>query len=487
METNVHPSTTSTPPPTALTKKLSWIDSTTLATATQAGIISGLGYSIGALGAWGAVAVWGAATLIALLQNYLYAEMALMFPQETGGIALFAHQAWKRYTTLVGPVASFGYWFAWSLTLGIYGETIGNIILSQWFPQLSWNASLGPVHLQPGVLIAIATIVLCWALNIVGIRTATMLGRALAVALTAFTAIVMVVPFTDGSWHPSNLQWHVGGWRNFLVWMFIAAWSVYGTELCATFAPEYRDMRRDTVRALRASALFVLAVFVVVPIATTGNLGEAKINANPLLYSVESVDQVFGASVGQALTVVALLCLFLSMLAAQADGGRALLGIAREGMTLRQVEKLNRFGEPGRALTVDAVVNIAIVLLFSSPLVILLASNLGYMICTCAAVAGFLLLRKDRPNWPRPLRLRGVWVAIAVVVLVLDIAITLVGASDPQAAGYGSAVNSFLAIGVLAISLVLYFIRRVIQDRQPVQFRDRTVDVPVPDEPETGH
>src|SRR4051794_28934819 len=93
-----------------LTRKLSWIDGGALAIAMQTGVIASLGYTIGAVGALGALAVWGAATLLALLQNHFYAEMALMFPEETGGISLFAHQAWRRYSTFVGPLASFGYW-----------------------------------------------------------------------------------------------------------------------------------------------------------------------------------------------------------------------------------------------------------------------------------------------------------------------------------------------------------------------------------------
>src|SRR4051794_37341102 len=122
-----------------LTRKLSWVDGSALAVAMQTGVIASLGYTIGAVGALGALAVWGAATLMALLQNHLYAEMAMMFPHETGGISLFAHQAWRRYSTLVGPLASFGYWFAWSVTLGVFGETIGYIVLAQWFPNTTWQ------------------------------------------------------------------------------------------------------------------------------------------------------------------------------------------------------------------------------------------------------------------------------------------------------------------------------------------------------------
>ena len=44
----------------------------------------------------------------------VYSELAAMFPDKSGGIAIYAHEGWRKYSTLVGPVATLGYWFAWS-------------------------------------------------------------------------------------------------------------------------------------------------------------------------------------------------------------------------------------------------------------------------------------------------------------------------------------------------------------------------------------
>jgi hypothetical protein len=38
-----------------------------------------------------------------------------MFPEKSGGLALYAHEAWRKYTTLIGPIATFGYWIGWSV------------------------------------------------------------------------------------------------------------------------------------------------------------------------------------------------------------------------------------------------------------------------------------------------------------------------------------------------------------------------------------
>lgn len=482
MQTTVEETTTESP----ASGTLSWFDGFSLAMGIPNGIITSLGYTIAAVGAWPALLFWSLSSLIAYVQNYLYAEMAMMFPKETGGIALYANHAWRRYFTLAGPLATFGYWVGWSLTLGVVGETLGSLVQAQWFTHSTWTLHGGPVTLALPQLLAIFAIVTAWLTNILGIRIAAAVNRAISVSFVVFVVLVLIAPAFAGGWHLSQLSWHVGPHPvvTMLVWMYAAAWTVYGTEICATFAPEYRNPRRDTFRAMKYSALFVFACYLITPLSATGVLGEKVIGNNPITYTVLLLQKALGTGITDVVMLVIVADLLLSMIAASADGGRAIFGIARQGLTLREFERLNRFGEPGRALTMDMVVNTLVVLLISSPLAILLAANLGYMLCTVFAVSGFLLLRKDRPDWPRPIKLSRPWIGLAVVVLLADIVITAVGATHPQEAGYGSTRNVLIAVGVLLVSLVLYVIRRAGQDRQPLVLRE--LDTPIPARSDAG-
>jgi amino acid transporter len=458
--------------------KLGWFDGFSMAMCIPNGIITSLGYTIAAVGAIPAMIFWSASSLIAFLQNFLYSEMATMFPHESGGIAVYANQAWRRHSAFVGPLATFGYWVGWSLTLGVVGETFGGLIQSEWMSSVTWTDKLGPITLGVPQLFAVGAIIASWLSNILGIRIAAAINRVIAVAFLVFIALVFIAPFFAGGWHASNLVSHIGAHPviTTMVWLYAAAWTVYGTEISATFTPEYRDIRRDSVKAMKYSALLVFVVYLVTPLAATGVLGAKAVAANPITYTVLLLQQAFGSWLTNILIVVVLAVLLLSMIAASADGGRAVYGIARQGLTLRQFEHLNRFGEPARALTVDMTVNILVVLLIASPLAILLAANLGYMVCTIFAISGFLLLRRDRPHWPRPVRLARPWILVAWVVLVVDVAITVVGATHPQDAGYGSVGNTLIALGVLALSMVLYVLRRVVQDKLPLQWRTRLAE-----------
>src|SRR5262249_56562133 len=220
-------------------------------------------------------------------------------------------------------------------------------------------------------------------------------GAGLLVPLAVF----IVGPYVTGTWHSSNMTWALHGWTGFklaMVYLFLFGWSAYAAEVCATFAPEYHDTRRDTTIALRSAATFTLLVFLLFPLGLGGVTGPPATGAEGQFY-VPAFAKIVGSGVSGVLLVLLIGSLFLSMISSTADGSRALYGIARDDMTIKQLYLLNRFHVPGRAMTVDLVVNVLLVLFISSNLAILYMSNIGYMLAHVFALSGFLLLRRDRP------------------------------------------------------------------------------------------
>jgi amino acid transporter len=129
-------------------------------------------------------------------------------------------------------------------------------------------------------------------------------------------------------------------------------------------------------------------------------------------------------------------------------------------------------------MTVDLVVNTCLILFISSNLAILYMSNIGYVLCNVFALSAFLLLRRDRPNWPRPLRVSAVWVAICVFLLSYCVAILVVGAGSPKLNGYGDWTDFFIGIGILLASVLLFFYRRVVEDKERVHWREEAPTMP---------
>src|SRR5437764_8264189 len=127
-----------------LLKTISWFDGFVVALANPSFLIPAPGPSAFSLGGWGAVIVWTASVVIGALHNYIYSETAAMFPKLSGGIAIYAHEAWKRYFSFVGPVAAFGYWIGWSVVLSATGIVVGFLVQAQFYTSSAtsgfWNA-----------------------------------------------------------------------------------------------------------------------------------------------------------------------------------------------------------------------------------------------------------------------------------------------------------------------------------------------------------
>jgi amino acid transporter len=257
-------------------------------------------------------------------------------------------------------------------------------------------------------------------------------------------------------------------------------WSAWGVDVCATFAPEYKDTVRDTKLALRSAALFSMVVYILLPIAFVGGAGAEDVAGYNYAGGMMTILGSNSAALQDFLVVCLIASFLITMNTATADGGRALFGISRDGMTVKQLGILNRYRVPGNAMTVDMVVNICFVLLIGNIFGVLAASNLGYVLAHMFALSGFVLLRRDRPNWPRPIKLGRLWTPIAGVLAVWCLILTIVGFGWFQnaAGGYGGTKEKVIGVGVLVIGLLLFFFRRVVQDKERIHWREDTPTMP---------
>jgi len=147
-----------------------------------------------------------------------------------------------------------------------------------------------------------------------------------------------------------------------------------------------------------------------------------------------------------------------------ADAGRALYQSARDGLTVRQFSTLDKRGVPARAISVQLFINLLLVLFIGNPLAVIVAGNVGYVLAHLLAVCAFVLLRLDRPQAHRPIYLPAHWFYIAIGLALFDALILVVGVTSAEITGYGGLNEVLIAVCVLAVSQLLYGIRRF-QDR----------------------
>ncbi|HEY6777156.1 MAG TPA: APC family permease [Thermoleophilaceae bacterium] len=473
-----------------LLKAMTWWDGFVIALANPGFLIAALGASIGVLGTTGAVVLWTISVLIGALQNNVYAELATMFKDKPGGIALFAHEAWRKYLTLVGPVATFGYWFAWSSVLAVNGLVVGTLIQAEFFSDSTWAETGAGFDLNLAIVLGMVAMLLVWAFNVLGVRPAVWFGYLTGGALLLPAAVLMFLPYVTGDWESSNMTWEIGaggGLGLALTWLYFMGWSSYGFEAVAAFAPEYHDPERDTPKALRASAAFSVVVYALLPLGIGGTLGTGTIadDTTFIAFYTTAFDQIVGNALGTVMVLCLIAGLVLSMNTATMDGSRALFGISKDGMTVKELGVLNKFNVPGRAMTLDLLLNLFLITYFAGAIEIIAAGNLGYMLAHVFALSGFVLLRRDRPDWPRPIRLSAIWVPIAGALALVNLAFIVIGGfiysggflGLDTAYGYGWD-KTRVGLIVLAVSLLLWIFRTVVQDKKPLRLREETPKVP---------
>jgi amino acid transporter len=467
-----------TVPTHRLPRVLSWKSGAFLGLTTILGVFTTVGFMIGLVGAWSVIAIWAVSMVVATAQAFLFAEMATMFPDTAGGVAAYANEGFRRYTVFVGPIVSWGYWLAYSLVQAAVALIFGQVVQAQWFPEQTWGIDVLGVHIGLAHVLAAAALVSVFLLNIFGIRPAARVTSLGVIIFTVFVSVMVVLPFIEGKWSGAELTWRLDDPKLALVLLYLAGWTTYAVEGPSLFAPEYRSPGTDTPKAIRVCAMLMIGVFTIVPFVVSGTIGEKAIGDNPNGYAVDVMNLLWPGSSPLVVAVVAI-GLWVTLVGTSAQAGRALLGISRSDLTVKQLSALNRYGMPGRALGVDLAVNVLILFLVGNTVAIVAASNLGYFICCGLACWAYVLLRRDRPAWPRPYRLSRQWGVVAIALGVFDLVVAAVGVTNPELAGRGGLKETFIALALLFVCIPLFLLRRLWQDRdQTFAWREGTPAVP---------
>jgi hypothetical protein len=90
------------------------------------------------------------------------------------------------------------------------------------------------------------------------------------------------------------------------------------------------------------------------------------------------------------------------------------------------------------------------------------------------------LLRRDRPNWPRPIKVGSGWLPIAGLLALFNLLLVIWGVSQGELAAFVgfyefSGIPFYIGVGILILSVLLFFYRRAVEDKAKITFRDANV------------
>jgi amino acid transporter len=474
-----------------LKRSITWLDAFWVSSGVPALVL----FSIGAIAAtvgnpsW---FVWTISIIIGFLQSFVYAEIAGLFPNKSGGASIYGAIAWVRYGKMLAPISVWCNWFAWSPVLAIGTGLCAGYILSMFdsnslvntwqFRIVSLNFIKTDLSLRINstFIIGALLMLIVFAIQHRGILSAARIQMIFAISSLLPLIILGIVPLfigkvrsehftpfaplmrdaannvTTGSWNRAGLTLFAGG-------MFIAAWSTYGFETAVCYTSEFKNPGTDTLKAILSSGLLCLFVFTLIPITFQGALG-LKGMLDPDIYKGMGVAKAMAEMIGagkfmvNVVVLLLVLSLLLSIMTAMAGSSRTLYQGSVDGWLPKFLSHINTHGAPTAAMWTDLCFNL-ILLLMSDYVFILAASNVGYIIFIYMNLNAVWIHRMDRPHWKRPYKAPNWFLAICVILAYVNLVFLGMG-SDIW--GTGTLITGLV---FAALIIPVFLIRHYVQDK----------------------
>jgi basic amino acid/polyamine antiporter, APA family len=366
------------------------------------GIILGVGVyqnapmiARGAESAWGVIALWLAGGVLSLCGALGYAELASAYPRE-GGDYVYLGRAYGRWA---------GFLFGWmQLAVVRPGDIAVMAFAFAMYARTIYDPMAGCNYACTEQIYSALAIAVLTAINIVGVIEGKWTQNVLMLVKTlgVLAIVVVAIATPPATTVASSVEPFPLGVAFILVLFAYGGWN----EM-AYVAAEVKDADRNIVRALVLGTVAVLALYLMLNVAFLYSLGYAGL-ANSQAVATDAVSVAFPNVAGRL--VSALIC--ISALGAVNGlvftGARISFAVGQDHRVFHVLGTWNaRTGTPIRALLVQGVLAIAMVLILGSFLdTILYTASVVYLFYLATSVA-VIVLRWREPDVRRPYRVTG--------------------------------------------------------------------------------
>lgn len=475
-----------------LRRQLDWKDAFWASSGVPAGVLLTMGGIATMIGqpSW---VIWIASILMGFVQSFVYAEIAGLYPDKSGGASVYGAAGWLPYGKFIAPISVWCNWLAWSPVLAL-GTSLGAgyVMASLFAPDAAirtWQIQLldlgfvrDGLTLRINLVSIIGTLflLLTFALQHHGAARAANFQKVLGVLCMAPLLMVGLVPLLtgdlprehlfpllpmlrDAAGHPGFGVWDTAGLTLLAGAMFGAGWSTYGFETAVCYTREFRDPARDTARAIIAAGLLCMAIFTLVPLAFQAALGLEGM-LDPAIYDGSGVAQALarivggGAIIGNMLIVMLVLALLLIVMTSMMGSSRTLYQASVDGWLPRYLSRVNQHGAPTAAMWTDLGFNL-VLLLASDYFAVLMISNVCYFIFNFLNLQSGWIHRIDRKDWNRPYRC-PTWLLAAGAIFGFVNMVWMGAGADVW--GKGTLRNGLLAVLVI---VPVFAFRHYVQDK----------------------
>jgi amino acid transporter len=343
---------------------------------------------------------------------------------EAGGEYVYLREAY-------GPV--FGFLYGWTQLLVAKSGSIATLAtgfflyLANFYPLLqgAWfTVALpwgGAFDLKYGQMAAMLVILGLGALNYVGVRFGGGLQVAVTVVKVGCIVGLILVGLGSGKGDFSHFSQAIpsdGGFAGFFAALVAALWAYDGWNNVAMVASEVKDPQRNLPLALTLGTAAVVVLYLATNVAYFYVLSPAEVAASDRV-AASMMRSVWGEWGAAAVSVAAMTSIFAAINGSILSGARVPFAMARDGLFFPSIATVHPdYRTPAKSIVALSLWSAALVLISGSYSDLFNYVIFGSWILYALATASVIVLRRKRPDMPRPYRTVGYPVVPILFVLV---------------------------------------------------------------------
>jgi basic amino acid/polyamine antiporter, APA family len=348
--------------------------------------------------------VWIVGGILSLAGALTYAELAAALPG-AGGEYVYLTEAY-------GPM--WGYLYSWTQLSVAKSGSIATLATAffeytaHFIPEFEkvWF-TVGPLPIKYGQIFALFLILFLGLVNYFGVRV----GGNVQIAVTAVKVGLIAFLILAGLFY-SHAAAHAEPMAapplqtGFIAALVAALWAYDGWNNVGMVASEIRNPKRNLPLALIGGTLGVIAIYMLANWAYFRVLTPAEVAAHKLV-AAEMMQRVQGPAGAAAVSIAAMISIFAALNGSILTGARVPYAAARDGLFFRSAARVHpAFHTPG----------VSIMMLTGWSCVLVLSGKyddlynfviFGSWILYAMATASVFVLRRKRPDLPRPYKTLG--------------------------------------------------------------------------------
>ncbi len=401
-------------------------------------------------------AVWIFGGILPLFGALTYAELAAMLP-EAGGEYVYLKEGY-------GPF--FGFLYGWTQMWVAKSASVATLATAFFYYFANFHPELdrvfysvgipigpngGPFEIRYGQLLAMGVILFLGFVNYFGVKLGGQIQIAVTILKVALIAGIIVIGLGSGQGAVANYATSVpsaGGFAGFFAALVGALWAYDGWNNVGMVSSEIRNPQRNLPLALIGGTLAVIVIYLLANLAYFYVLPAGEIAASNRV-AADVMRRILGNPGANAVSVAAMISIFAALNGSLLSGSRVPYALARDGYFFPSVARVHpKYRTPGVSIILLSIWSALLVLSGRYEQLYTLVIFPSWILYTMAA-ASVLVLRRKRPDLPRPYKVLGYPI---VPVLFVMVGITLLGQTLID-----SPRESLLGLTLILLGLPFYF------------------------------